>query len=127
MEQKQPQQPTKPAQTGTAQTADGTAAKRRRRRGGRRHGGGDKSATGSQGGNPAPAAPLTEKAGQAAQKPPLAQRGAPMKPAPKPAPKTAPKVAAPALPEQDDSIQVISRKAPAQKYASFEDYMKAHE
>lgn len=27
--------------------------------------------------------------------------------------------------EQDDSIQLISRRAPAQKYASFEEYMKA--
>ena len=29
--------------------------------------------------------------------------------------------------ERDDSLQVISRRTPAQKYASFEDYMKAHE
>ncbi len=29
--------------------------------------------------------------------------------------------------ERDDSLQVIARRAPAQKYASFEDYMKAHE
>ena len=27
---------------------------------------------------------------------------------------------------QDDSLQVIARRAPAQKYASFEDYIKAH-
>ncbi|MEG2843562.1 MAG: hypothetical protein RR900_08740, partial [Ruthenibacterium sp.] len=50
--------------------------------------------------------------------------------APKPAPKAAPKStlqAPPAVSDKDDSIQVISRKAPAQKYASFEDYMKAHE
>lgn len=32
---------------------------------------------------------------------------------------------APQLSQRDDSIQVISRKAPAQKFASFEDYMKA--
>jgi ATP-dependent RNA helicase RhlE len=31
------------------------------------------------------------------------------------------------LPEVDDSIQLISRKAPTQKYASFEEYMKAHQ
>ena len=29
--------------------------------------------------------------------------------------------------ERDDSLQVIARRAPAQKYASFEDYIKAHE
>ena len=28
--------------------------------------------------------------------------------------------------ERDDSLQVIPRRAPAQKYASFEDYIKAH-
>ena len=28
--------------------------------------------------------------------------------------------------ERDDSLQVISRRTPAQKYASFEDYIKAH-
>ncbi len=30
-------------------------------------------------------------------------------------------------PERDDSIQLIARRAPTQKYASFEEYMKAHE
>ncbi|MEG1069235.1 MAG: DEAD/DEAH box helicase [Ruthenibacterium sp.] len=122
MEQKQTQPQTKPAQTGTAQTQDGTAVKRRRR-GGRRHGGGDKTGTGAQGGKPAPAAQAS-----AAQKPAPQQRNAP-KPASqqKSAPKSAPKVSAPAAQEHDDSIQVISRKAPAQKYANFEDYMKAHE
>ncbi len=29
--------------------------------------------------------------------------------------------------ERDDSLQVIARRTPAQKYASFEDYIKAHE
>ena len=33
----------------------------------------------------------------------------------------------PRIPETDDSLQLIARKAPAQKYASFDDYMKAHE
>ncbi|MEF9969915.1 MAG: DEAD/DEAH box helicase [Ruthenibacterium sp.] len=128
MEQKQPQQQTKPAQTGAAQTQDGAAAKRRKRRGGRRHGGGDKTAAGAQGANPAPANAIgnTPTAPKPAQKQAAPQRGT----APKPAPKAAPKStlqAPPAVSDKDDSIQVISRKAPAQKYASFEDYMKAHE
>ena len=33
----------------------------------------------------------------------------------------------PRFSEVDDSIQLIARRAPAQKYASFEEYMKAHE
>ena len=32
----------------------------------------------------------------------------------------------PRFSEVDDSIQLIARRAPAQKYASFEEYMKAH-
>ena len=28
--------------------------------------------------------------------------------------------------EEDNSIQIISRRAPAQKFSSFDEYMKAH-
>lgn len=49
-----------------------------------------------------------------AQKPAKAAKGRPEPPA-----------AAP-QPERDDSLQLITRRAPAQKFASFEEYMKAH-
>lgn len=106
----------RPAQD--AAPAEGT--KRRRRRGGRRH----KSSSQKQ---------------AAAQQP--AQQNAPAQKQAKPAPAgkketqekspRAPKSAKakpdePRLSEVDDSIQLISRKAPTQKYASFEEYMKAH-
>ena len=107
-----------------AAAAEGdSAAKRRRRRGGRRHGGkpaAEQNAAPQQQ-NVSKAAP---KSAQQKNTTPSEPKNAAQKPsAQKPAPqKNAPKAA-----EVDDSIQVISRKAPAQKYASFEDYMKAHE
>ena len=116
-EQKQPLTP----------AADGESpAKKRRRRGGRRHSKkpGEAAAPQAQ----AQAAPAPRK--PAPEKPAASQRFRPEKKAARqPAPKApAPKAAAPqtAPVEEDNSIQVISRRAPAQKFTSFDDYMKAH-
>ena len=95
--------PSAPVQA--AGTESGNAAnKRRRRRGGRRHGGN----------KPAPAQPGTEAPSQPVQNVAKQQPAQPVK-------------KLPATEEKDDSLQVISRKTPVQKFASFEDYMKARE
>lgn len=116
-------------------SADGEAAKRRRRRGGRRHNKNKTGAPAPASGTVAPSAPAAREtrpperpAAHSTQstrvQPPRAERGArapkPRPAAPAPAPKEAP------LPETDDSIQLISRKAPVQKYTSFEEYIKDH-
>lgn len=137
-------EPNKNAQTPHSEkapneTARDDAEKKRRRRGGRRHKSAAQQASAAQ----AAAAEKeravkTEQAGTAgkAGKAPTAQNaprsrkdgarregktGAPAADTPK----AAAKADKPA--ERDDSLQVIARRAPAQKYASFEDYMKAHE
>lgn len=107
-----------------AAPAEGEGApKKRRRRGGRRH----KSKQ-----NAAPAQQAAVKPAEKAEKPEKREKSAsqprPVK-AEKPArqrpvreqPRREAKEA-----EVDDSIQLISRRAPAQKFASFEEYMKAH-
>lgn len=109
MEEKENVQPgTQPAEP---------AAKRRRRRGGRRHNRAKKAAEAQATATtqPAPAQkqkaepPQTEKR-HLAKTPVRAHRQAQPVPAQ----------------EEDHSIQLISRRPPAQKFASFEEYMKAH-
>ena len=79
-----------------------------------------------------------EQAAKAVQETPSqknAEKGAPKASKPERAPKRAaqknqkPERPAPQkerFSEEDNSIQLISRRAPTQKYASFEEYMKAH-
>ena len=112
-----------------ATTADGdAAAKRRRRRGGRRHGGKTGAAEQTTAPQQQQAAPKSglKPAPQKPMAPKPIQKSAPQKPTPQ---RDVPQKAAPkaAASDVDDSIQVISRKTPAQKYANFEEYMKAHE
>ena len=95
-------------------------AKRRRRRGGRRHNRSKKAGTAQAAAPVKPAAPAAPK--------PAAARAEKKKEA-KPQPRTRREEAARrpgAAPEVDDSIQLISRRPPAQKFSSFEEYMKAH-
>ena len=95
-------------------------AKRRRRRGGRRHNRGKKAAEAQAAAPVTPPAPAAPKPGPA-----KAER----KKEPKPQPRTRREDAVrrqSAAPEVDDSIQLISRRPPAQKFSSFEEYMKAH-
>ena len=113
------------------QTAEREPSRRRPRRGKR-----------GQGAKSARAAVKPDQAVKAPQN--TAAQEAPAKPAqsakPERAPKQRPQALAPqkrtkperpaaqknrAL-EEDNSIQLISRRPPAQKYASFEEYMKAH-
>lgn len=113
------------------QTAEREPSRRRPRRGKR-----------GQGAKSARAAVKPDQAAKAPQN--TAAQEAPAKPAqsakPERAPKQRPQAPAPqkrtkperpaaqknrAL-EEDNSIQLISRRPPAQKYASFEEYMKAH-
>lgn len=132
--------PAQRAEKTTNEAARDEAGKKRRRRGGRRHKGAAQQAAGAQAAAAEKErAEKTEQAGPAgkAGKAPAAQ-SAPRsrkdgarregKAADAPAANT-PKAASQAdkHAERDDSLQVIARRAPAQKYASFEDYMKAHE
>lgn len=95
-------------------------AKRRRRRGGRRHNRGKKAAE-AQAAAPGDARrPCGAKAGPGQGR---------KKKETRPQPHTRREGAArcqSAAPEVDDSIQLISRRPPAQKFSSFEEYMKAH-
>lgn len=106
------------------------APKKRRRRGGRRH---NKNRQGAAAAQPAvqnaeAKAEKTEKKEKAPAQQPRAPKAAAeraearQRPA-KEAPRRQPRKEAE---EVDDSIQLISRRAPAQKFASFEEYMKAH-
>ena len=97
------------------------APKKRRRRGGRRH---NKNRQGAAAAQPAvqnaeAKAEKTEKK----EKAPAQQPRAPKAAAERAAARQRPRKEAE---EVDDSIQLISRRAPAQKFASFEEYMKAH-
>lgn len=65
--------------------------------------------------NPAPARAQNSNQGASRPAQPLAR---PAQPAPQPKP---------AVIETDNSLQVIARKTSAQKFANFDDYMKAHE
>ena len=132
------------------QTSDASGdqtARRRRRRGGRRHSKGGQSAAGQSEQAPAgEAGPAAVKSPAPAQAPGQNKKQRPANgpggrfqqggtgrrsgqtpDRDKPAQSVRTEKAAPAaVPEKDDSIQIISRRAPAQKFASFEDYMKAH-
>lgn len=106
-EKKAMAQPTQqsPAQQPAQQSTQANPDKKRRRRGGRRHGG--------------------VKTG-AAQ--PSAPHPAQQQTANTPKPQAAAQPAQPtAKVESDDTIRVISRRTNAQKYASFEDFMKSQE
>lgn len=102
------------------------APKKRRRRGGRRH---NKNRQGAAAAQPAvqnaeAKAEKTEKKEKAPAQQPRAPKAAAERKRPaKEAPRRQPRKEAE---EVDDSIQLISRRAPAQKFASFEEYMKAH-
>ena len=106
------------------------APKKRRRRGGRRH---NKNRQGAAAAQPAvqnaeAKAEKTEKKEKTPAQQPrapkaAAERAAARQRPAKEAPRRQPRKEAE---EVDDSIQLISRRAPAQKFASFEEYMKAH-
>ena len=120
--------PQRPQQDGAAPAE---SAKRRRRRGGRRH------KSGGQGPAAASQAPQKKESAPQAQlqkeKPangaPRGKNGRGEKAEHAPRAEKSAKSAKeePRFSEVDDSIQLIARRAPAQKYASFEEYMKAHE
>lgn len=125
-----------PAPAAAGSGAPGTqqdAAKKRRRRGGRRHSknrGPEAAAAQApeqkpekQPGRPPQKKQAEPKAGKKPERPARSQqsRGRAERPTEKAAPK-----AAPAREEIDDSIQLISRRAPATKFTSFDEYMKAH-
>lgn len=95
-----------------------SAPKRRRRRGGRRHNRAKKAAE-AQVAVQAQPAPASQK-----QKPERAQneKQRQAKPQARAGRQAAPSSGA----EEDHSIQLISRRPPAQKFSSFEEYMKAH-
>ena len=95
-------------------------AKRRRRRGGRRHNRSKKVGTAQAAAPVKPAAPAAPKPGAA-----RAEKKKEAKPQPRTRREEAARRAG-AAPEVDDSIQLISRRPPAQKFSSFEEYMKAH-
>lgn len=95
-------------------------AKRRRRRGGRRHNRGKKAAEAQAAAPVTPAAPAAPKPGPA-----KAERKKETRPQPHTRREGAVRCQS-AAPEVDDSIQLISRRPPAQKFSSFEEYMKAH-
>jgi len=95
-------------------------AKRRRRRGGRRHNRGKKAAEAQAAAPVTPAAPAASKPGPA-----KAERKKETRPQPHTRREGAVRCQS-AAPEVDDSIQLISRRPPAQKFSSFEEYMKAH-
>ena len=106
------------------------APKKRRRRGGRRH---NKNRQGSAAAQPAvqnaeAKAEKTEKKEQTPAQQPRAPKAAAERAAARQRPaKEAPRRQLRKEAEEvDDSIQLISRRAPAQKFASFEEYMKAH-
>ena len=113
------------------QTAEREPSRRRPRRG--KRGQGAKSARAVVKPDQAVKAPQNTAAQEAPAKP--AQSAKPER-APKqrpqaPAPQKRTKPERPAAQknralEEDNSIQLISRRPPAQKYASFEEYMKAH-
>ena len=106
MEEKEKMQPGEPG------------IKRRRRRGGTRHNRAKKAAeaqTATQVQTP-PAAPKQKL--EPSQNEKLHQ--------PKPQVRTHHQAKPVAASEEDNSIQLISRRPPAQKFASFEEYMKAH-
>lgn len=123
--------PQRPQQDGAAPAE---SAKRRRRRGGRRHkSGGQGPAAASQAPQKKESAPQAQP--QQPQKEKLANgaprgkngRGEKAEHAPRAEKSAKSAKEEPRFSEVDDSIQLIARRAPAQKYASFEEYMKAHE
>lgn len=118
------------------QTAEREPSRRRPRRG--KRGQGAKSARGAKPEQAAKAAqntPVQEPAEKPAQsakteraaKPRPQQAPAqPKRSAQKPQKQERPTPQKERFSEEDNSIQLISRRAPAQKYANFEEYMKAH-
>ena len=123
--------PQRPQQDGAAPAE---SAKRRRRRGGRRQkSGGQGPAAASQAPQKKESAPQAQP--QQPQKEKLANgaprgkngRGEKAEHAPRAEKSAKSAKEEPRFSEVDDSIQLIARRAPAQKYASFEEYMKAHE
>ena len=114
--------------------APAESAKRRRRRGGRRHkSGGQGPAAASQAPQKKESAPQAQLQQPQKEKPangaPRGKNGRGEKAEHAPRAEKSAKSAKeePRFSEVDDSIQLIARRAPAQKYASFEEYMKAHE
>ncbi len=81
-----------------------------------------------KGAEPARSAPEAARRTRAPEKAPAPAPKNAKQPKPDCPKKQANRPAAPKPPqtERDDSIQLIARRAPAQKYASFEEYMKAH-
>ena len=123
--------PQRPQQDGAAPAE---SAKRRRRRGGRRHkSGGQGPAAASQAPQKKESAPQAQLQQPQKEKPangaPRGKNGRGEKAEHAPRAEKSAKSAKeePRFSEVDDSIQLIARRAPAQKYASFEEYMKAHE
>ena len=123
--------PQRPQQDGAAPAE---SAKRRRRRGGRRHkSGGQGPAAASQAPQKKESAPQAQPQQPQKEKPangaPRGKNGRGEKAEHAPRAEKSAKSAKeePRFSEVDDSIQLIARRAPAQKYASFEEYMKAHE
>ena len=121
--------PQRPQQDGAAPAE---SAKRRRRR--RRHkSGGQGPAAASQAPQKKESAPQAQPQQPQKEKPangaPRGKNGRGEKAEHAPRAEKSAKSAKeePRFSEVDDSIQLIARRAPAQKYASFEEYMKAHE
>ena len=120
--------PQRPQQDGAAPAE---SAKRRRRRGGRRHkSGGQGPAAASQAPQKKESAPQAQPQQPQKEKPangaPRGKNGRGEKAEHAPRAEKSAKSAKeePRFSEVDDSIQLIARRAPAQKYASFEEYMK---
>ena len=133
LQMEQTNTPQRPQQNGAAQDE---SAKRRRRRGGRRHKSGGQGPAaqaaqpkeGSAQAQPQPQPSRAEKPASGGAAPRnKGGRGESPERAPRAEKSAKPAKEEPRIPETDDSLQLIARKAPAQKYASFDDYMKAHE
>ena len=76
---------------------------------------------------PAAKAPAKEKQPAPAREPQAASRRQPAQPARKPAAQGTKQPARPAKERAEDpGLLLISRRAPQQKFASFEEYMEAH-
>ena len=122
--------PQRPQQDGAAPAE---SAKRRRRRGRRHKSGGQGPAAASQAPQKKESAPQAQLQQPQKEKPangaPRGKNGRGEKAEHAPRAEKSAKSAKeePRFSEVDDSIQLIARRAPAQKYASFEEYMKAHE
>jgi len=122
--------PQRPQQDGAAPAE---SAKRRRRRGRRHKSGGQGPAAASQAPQKKESAPQAQPQQPQKEKPangaPRGKNGRGEKAEHAPRAEKSAKSAKeePRFSEVDDSIQLIARRAPAQKYASFEEYMKAHE